>query len=88
MEKADNFFEELFSKIRNNPSLAGYLIALIGVGLLIAVLMDADWMLEGGNGFFNIASISKMFGRNVARILMGIVSVGIIFSGLGIALLY
>ncbi len=88
MEKTNNFFENLFSNIRNNPSLAGYLIALVGAGLLIAVLMDADWMLEGGNGLFNIASISKMFGRNVARILMGILSLGIIFSGLGIALLY
>lgn len=50
--------------------------------MLIAVLLDADWMLEGGNGFFNIASISKHFGRTFARILMGVLSIVIIFIGL------
>lgn len=88
MEKMNNFFEQLFEDIRSKPALAGYIIAAIGLGLLIAVIMDADWMLEGGNGFFNIASISKMFGRNIARILMGIVSIIIMLSGLGIALFY
>lgn len=85
MEKISEFFDNLFADIQNNPSLAGYLMACTGVILLIAVLMDADWMLEGGNGFFNIASISKMFGRGVARILMGIVCVLIIIAGLLIA---
>lgn len=82
MEKIGDFFNDLFEKIKSNPALAGYVISGLGVVLLIAVIMDADWMLEGGNGFFNIATISRMFGRGIARILMGIVSVLIIIAGL------
>lgn len=82
MEKISNFFNQLFSDIQNKPATGGYLISGIGVILLIAVIMDADWMLEGGNGFFNIATISKMFGRGAARVLMGILSIVIIIAGL------
>lgn len=74
--------QDFFEKIQSNPSLAGLFIAGVGVALLIAVIMDADWILEGGNGFFNIASISKYFGRNTARILMGILFIILIGSGL------
>lgn len=82
METVSNFFNDLFENIRNNPALAGYAISGIGVFLLIAVILDANWMLEGGNGFFNIATISKMFGRNTARVLMGILCIIIIAAGL------
>ncbi len=88
MEKTNNFFETLFESIRNNGTIAGLVIVGLGVILLIAVILNADWMLEGGNGFFNIATISKMFGRNTARVLMGILSVIIIIAGLLIAFSY
>ncbi|CAA0152739.1 hypothetical protein TMP248_70002 [Tenacibaculum maritimum] len=37
------------------------------------------------NGFFNIASISNYFGRNIARVLMAFLSIIIIAAGLLIA---
>ncbi|MFL0095259.1 Imm17 family immunity protein [Tenacibaculum maritimum] len=85
MEKFSSFFDNLFNNIRSNPSLAGFVISGIGGIMLIAVIMDADWMLEGGNGFFNIASISNYFGRNIARVLMAFLSIIIIAAGLLIA---
>lgn len=88
MKETNNFFESLFENIRNNGTVAGLVIAGLGLVLLIAVLMNASWMLEGGNGFFNIATISKMFGRTTARVLMGILSVIIIVAGLLIAFAY
>jgi len=86
MESSSNFFESIFNQIRNNAKLAGSLIAVLGLLLLIAVFMDSDWVLEGGNGFFNIATISHMFGRKTARILMGILAIIIIGAGLLIAI--
>lgn len=88
MKETNNFFESLFENIRNNGTVAGLVIAGLGLVLLIAVLMNASWMLEGGNGFFNIATISKMFGRTTARVLMGVLSVIIIVAGLLIAFAY
>lgn len=82
MEKIGDFFNNLFEKIKSSPVLAGLFIAGLGLFMLIAVIRDADWMLEGGNGFFNIATITKMFGRGLARILMGIASILIIIAGL------
>ncbi|WP_417786540.1 Imm17 family immunity protein [Tenacibaculum sp.] len=88
MKDTDNFFESLFENIRNNGTLAGTIIAGLGLVLLIAVIVDSDWVLEGGNGFFNIASISHMFGRTTARVLMGLLAVVIMGSGCLIAIAY
>ncbi len=76
---------EYFSK---NQHVFGLLLVAVGGFLLLAVVLDWDWILEGGNGPFNIASISKYFGRNVARILMGILSCVIIASGLAYFFLF
>lgn len=84
-QSIDDFFGNLFERINNTPALAGLVIAGIGLFMLIAVILDADWMLEGGNGFFNIATISRMFGRKIARIIIAIPCILLIIAGLGIA---
>lgn len=88
MEKISEFFNNLFENVQGKPAIAGLVISSIGLFLLLAVIFDADWMLEGGNGFFNIASISKMFGRNVARVLMGIVCIILIVAGITLVWAY
>ncbi|SFM22755.1 Imm17 family immunity protein [Marinobacter zhejiangensis] len=88
MDDISVFFESLFESIRNDGTLAGSVIAGLGVLLLVAVIVDSDWVLEGGNGFFNIATISRMFGRTVARVLMGLLAMAIIFAGCLIAVAY
>ncbi len=62
--------------------LIGLFIAGIGLVMLIGVLMDADWMLEGGNGRHNIASISRRYGRKTARVLMGLLAGAFLAGGL------
>lgn len=78
MEEASEFFNNL----REHPALAGLVIAGFGLIMLIAAIMDADWLIEGGNGTFNIAWVSNRFGRKTAQTLMGILSVIIMLSGL------
>ncbi len=75
----------LFEYIRERPVLAGFVIAGIGLFMLIALIMDADWMLEGSGSGFNIASVSKIFGRKTARIIMAIPCILLILAGLGMA---
>lgn len=88
MNEVNEFFESLFESIRNNGSLAGFVMAGLGGILLVAVVADSDWVLEGGNGRFNIATIGKIFGRTTARVLMGLLSVVIIAAGFLIAFSY
>jgi len=81
MENIAKYFSE-------NQHVFGIFLSAVGGFLLLAVIMDWDWILEGGNGPFNIASISKYFGRNAARVLMGILSCVIIASGLAYFFLF
>lgn len=89
MDKINEFFGKFFEKMQSNPALAGLFIAGVGVILLIAVIMDADWMLEANkNGRFNIGTIVSIWGRTVGRVVMGIISAVIIACGLAFYFLY
>lgn len=58
----------------------GYLfVAACGLLFLLGALLNWDWVLEGDGRIMNIAWISNMFGRTVARILVGI-SGGIVLA--------
>lgn len=90
MESINNFFDNFFNQVQQNPQWAGAFIFVLAFFMLIAVIMDADWMLEGGNArnIFNIATISKRFGRNVARILMGLLCIALMIAGVIFYFLY
>ncbi len=83
-DKVDTFFEN----VKEDPLFAGVMISLIGVIILIGTIKNSDWVLEGGNGMWNFAFISNTFGRNVARILVGIISIVIIFFGIFVSFVY
>ena len=75
--KADS--SELFTKLCKEY---GYLfVAACGLLILLGAILDWDWVLQGDGRIMNIAWISNMFGRTIARILMGIV--GSIILALG-----
>lgn len=58
----------------------GYLIAAGGCTLfLIGLILDWDWVVEPGGGYFNIAYWIRVFGRKTVRIFLGIcMTIGII----------
>lgn len=75
--KADS--SELFTKLCKEY---GYLfVAACGLLILLGAILDWDWVLQGDGRIMNIAWISNMFGRTIARILIGIV--GSIILALG-----
>lgn len=90
MESINQFFDNFFNQVQQNPQWAGLLIFTLASLMLVAVIMDANWMLEGGNGrnIFNIATISKWFGRTTARVLMGLLSITLMTCGLVFYFLY
>ena len=58
----------------------GYLfVAACGLLFLLGAIPNWDWVLEGDGRIMNIAWISNVFGRTVARILVG-VSGGIVLA--------
>lgn len=87
-DKINTFFETHFENTKANPPFAGIMIFLIGLIILIGVIKNSNWVLEGGNGSWNFAFISNTFGRNTARILVGIISIVIIFFGITISFFY
>ncbi len=81
MESPNDFFDNLFEYLKTHPKWAGLLIFLLGLIMLIALIINANWMLEGGAGY-NIASFSKDFGRKPARILMVVPVVILMIAGI------
>lgn len=74
MEKINDF-------ISANPYY-GYLIAVAGFGLyLIGLILDWDWPLESGGGYYNIGFWIQKIGRKRVRIFLGVATtIGIIAS--------
>ena len=70
--------------IEVNPHY-GYLIAAAGFSLfLIGLILDWNWVVEPGGGYFNIAYWIKTFGRKTVRIFLGIIMVLGILCCLGL----
>lgn len=78
-------FKEL---IKINPHY-GYLIA-VGVFLLflIGFILDWDWVVEPGGGYFNVEYWIRTFGRKTVRIFLGIVMLLGIASCFGLFLYF
>ena len=66
MEQISDFFS-------TNPEY-GY---LFGAGaflfIIIGLILDWDWVVEPGGGYFNIAYFINMFGRKTIRIVYGLI---------------
>ncbi len=83
-EKGNNFFGDIIEKGQQNSFIGGLIILGIGVILLIAIIMDANWILDSsGRGFLNfmLRVLMDSGNRKKARILMLIPTVFIILFG-------
>lgn len=50
----------------------GYLVASIAMAIcVIGYILDWDWLVEPGGGYFNIAYWIEVFGRKTVRIFLG-----------------
>lgn len=64
--------ESLKQFIESNPHY-GYLIAVAGfVFFLTGLILDWNWVLEPGGGFFNTQDWINTLGRKTVRIFLGI----------------
>lgn len=71
--------EQITEVMTSNPQY-GYLLG-IGVFLFIilGLILDWDWVVEPGGGYFNIAYFINAFGRKTVRIIYGsIMLIGVI----------
>lgn len=63
--------ETITDFMSTNPQY-GYLFgAVVLIFLIIGLILDWDWILEPGGGYFNIAYWIKTFGRKTIRIVFG-----------------
>ncbi len=71
--------DSLTQFLESNPHY-GYLIAVAGFALfLTGLILDWNWVLEPGGGFFNTQDWIDTMGRKTVRIFLGIfVLLGII----------
>ncbi len=83
MENLNNIASEWFDYLRANPKYSGLAIAGFGLIMLIALIKDADWMLErDSGGFWTLDDKIEVFGRKTMRILMAIPCIVLIVFGL------
>ena len=76
--------EELLTK---NPQYFGLLVVIVGVVMLISAIKGAKWLFEDDVSAvtYNMKKIDgliNMFGKKVARIIVGIGSVVAIIAGI------
>lgn len=80
--------DKLRELVATNPEY-GYLMVCGGlVIVLIGVIMDADWVLEPGGGYFNIAYWTEKIGRKNMRLIMGSALIFAIICCLGLYFYY
>lgn len=80
--------DKLREFINANPRY-GFLIAAVALVIfLIGILLDADWVLEPGGGYFNTAYFIEKFGRKTVRLYFGIMLIIGILSFLGLFFYY
>lgn len=65
-----NGSEDIYSKFPKE--YLGLLFVAFGAIIVVGAWFDWDWIFQGDGKIINIAWISNTFGRNVARIIMGI----------------
>lgn len=72
--------EQITEFMTSNPQY-GYIFGIvIFVFLIIGLILDWDWVVEPGGGYFNIAYFIETFGRKTVRIVYGLILfLGILF---------
>ncbi|WP_158851325.1 immunity 17 family protein [Algibacter sp. L1A34] len=64
--------EEFTNFMALNPEY-GYLFgAAAFLFIILGVILDWDWVLEPGGGYFNMAYFIEVFGRKRVRIVFGL----------------
>lgn len=81
MEKLQDFFYK-------NPHYFGLFFIAAGLVLLLGALLDWDWVIQTGEGPFDLLKLSQRFGRGTARVVMGIIAVLAITCGVFYFLFY
>lgn len=69
----------------NLKPYSGLIIAIIGMGILLAAIFDLDYIFKADNKSFNLTKISGMvnfFGRNFTRFLIGASALLVVVFGL------
>lgn len=74
--------EKIKSYFTSHPEFFGFVFIGIGILLIVGVICNWDWILEGDGRVFNIAWFSNVFGRTAARIIYGILGLLFILIGL------
>lgn len=63
--------EQITDFVSANPQYGYLIVAGLFLIVLIGLLLDWDWVVEPGGGYFNIAYFIEMFGRKTVRLVMG-----------------
>ncbi|QXP78447.1 MULTISPECIES: immunity 17 family protein [Winogradskyella] len=66
--------EEFTNFMALNPEYGYLLGAAAFLFIIIGLILDWDWVLEPGGGYFNIAYYIDVFGRKRVRIVFGFIS--------------
>ena len=86
-----NIIDKLKSIIAENPHYIGLVVVLVGIGGLISAIANANWLFGDVSGVtYSLKKIDgwvNWFGRKVARIIYGGISVFIILIGIFVFLL-
>ncbi len=73
IEKMSNYVGDFLVKAQSEPHLGGLVLAGIGVVLLVAVIMNADWILDArGQRRSWLTFMLENADRDIARIIMAI----------------
>ena len=81
----DKFFDDIANFLKSNPAVIGAFIALIGLFLFLASVLNWNWIFGDINPVNyspgKIDGLVNFFGRKAARIIVGICSFFILLCG-------
>lgn len=80
--------DKLKEFITANPKYGFLIAAGAFIIFLIGIVLDADWVLEPGGGYFNTAYFIDKFGRKTVRLYYGIILIIGILCFLGLFFYY
>ncbi|AEH02099.1 immunity 17 family protein [Lacinutrix sp. 5H-3-7-4] len=76
--------EQITEIMTSNPQYGYLLGAGVFLFIIIGLILDWDWVVEPGGGYFNIAYFINAFGRKTVRIVYGLIMlIGIIICLFG-----
>ncbi|MDR3095433.1 MAG: immunity 17 family protein [Bacteroidales bacterium] len=79
-----DIFEQIGAFLTKNPIYFGWLVIAVGILFLVEAVIDAEWLF-GHAKTFNLDKIEgwvSFFGRNTARLIVGINGLILIIIGI------